>query len=67
MAINRNKLILAIIEAYNQEKYDTYIELLRLYYQLLSQEDINDVYLGEFTSYDKISDEALHLISGSVS
>lgn len=66
MAINRNNLILAIIKAYKQEKFDTYVELLRLYYQLLNQEDINDVYIGEFTSYDKISDEALHLISDSV-
>ena len=43
--------------------YDTYQELLNLYDKLLEQEDINDNFITEFITYEKISDSALKLIS----
>ena len=65
MAINRNSLMLAIIAASRAKNYDTYYELLDIYYKLLEQEDINDNYIEEFTSYNTISEDAQNLI-GSV-
>lgn len=66
MAIERNKLVIAINESLNRGDYDTYIKLLDIYYNLLEQEDINDRYLSEFISYDNIPESIYKLIAQSV-
>lgn len=58
MAINRNSLVSAIIQSYKREDFNAYQELLSIYYKMLGQEEINDAYLGEFTIYDVISEDA---------
>ena len=63
MAIKRINLVSAINIAHKTVDYDTYKELLSLYYKLLEQEDINDTFITEFITYEKISDSALKLIS----
>ena len=63
MSIQRNDLMHAILYAYKNELFDTYNELLDVYYKLLEQEDINDQYIGEFTTYNIISDNAQNLLS----
>ena len=63
MTINRNRLVNAINEALIREDYDTYRQLLDIYYQLLEQEDINDKYISEFISYDNIPDSIYKLIT----
>ncbi len=63
MAIKRIDLVSAINTAYKKLDYDTYTELLRLYYKLLEQEDINDDFITEFITYELLSDSALNLIS----
>lgn len=63
MAINRYNLIRAITESLKEEDLSSYKELLALYYRLLEQEDINDVFLTEFTTYDEMSESALKFLS----
>ena len=63
MEINRNRLMIAINRALKKQDYDTYKTLLDIYYQLLSQEDINDVYISEFISYNPIPESIYKLIS----
>ncbi len=63
MAIERIKLVSAINLAQEKEDYDTYIELLNIYYKLLSQEKIKESFISEFTMYEIISEAALELIS----
>lgn len=66
MAINRYNLVRAITEALKESDLNTYKELLALYYRLLEQEDINDVFLKEFTTYDEMSEEALKFLSVNI-
>lgn len=61
MAINRNRLVLAI-NNFKDGDFDTYTELLNIYYKLLEQEDINDEYISEFIFYDDISDSISQLL-----
>ncbi len=63
MPIERNSLVTAINSAYKKLDYDTYKELLNIYYKLLTQEDINEVFISEFTTYENISDSAQQLLS----
>lgn len=62
MAINRYLLVDAIISAYQRNDYNTYHELLGIFYKLLEQEDINDIFLHEFNTYDIISEPAKELL-----
>lgn len=66
MAINRNKLMLAINRSLENEDYDTYKMLLDIYYQLLTQEDINDVFISEFISYNQIPQSIYSLLAQEV-
>lgn len=66
MAINRNSLVSAIIQSYKRQDFDAYQELLSIYYKMLDQEEINDAYLGEFTSYDAISEDAKNYLLARV-
>ena len=65
MAIKRINLVYAINIANKEEDYETYKELLTLYYKLLAQENINDKFIAEFVTYDSISDTALKLIENN--
>ena len=62
MAINRLQLIRAITTAQKCDDYESYDELLTLYYKMLSQEEINNKYLDEFIVYFKITDKAKALL-----
>lgn len=62
MIIERNNLMLAIIYSNENENYNTYIELLDIYYKLLEQENINDDYINMFITYDNLSDDAQQLL-----
>ena len=62
MAIDRIKLVKAIYAAQKDLDYDTYKELLSIYYKLIEQENINENFITEFTTYEKISRSALQLI-----
>lgn len=60
--INRNTLVGAINKASKTLDYDTYKELLKIYYKLLEQEEINDEFINEFTVYNDISESASQLL-----
>ena len=63
MSIRRTDLIRAIAEAQRNNDIESYNELLRIYYRMLSQEQIKDVFMKEITLYDTISNKALQLLS----
>ncbi len=63
MSIKRNTLVSAITYAYNKTDYETYKELLEILYKLLDQENINNVFISEFTTYDNISESTQKLLS----
>ncbi len=63
MAINRFSLIRAISNARRLKDDDLYDELLKIYYRLLEQEEINDDFMVEFTMYGTVSDSAQELLS----
>ena len=52
----------AINKASKTLDYDTYKELLKIYYKLLEQEEINDEFINEFTVYNDISESASQLL-----
>lgn len=60
--INRNTLVGAINKASKTLDYDTYEELLKIYYKLLEQEEINEEFINEFTVYNDISESASQLL-----
>lgn len=62
MTIQRTKLIKAILAAEKTSDKDVYVELLKILYRLMEQENINKTFITEFTVYEKISDKALLLI-----
>lgn len=62
MTIQRAKLIKAILAAEKTSDKDVYVELLKILYRLMEQENINKTFITEFTVYEKISDKALQLI-----
>lgn len=62
MSIRRADLIHAIAEAQKNNDIESYNELLRIYYRMLSQEQIKDVFMKEITLYDTISNRALQLL-----
>lgn len=62
MTIQRTKLIKAILAAEKTSDKDVYVELLKILYRLMEQENINKTFITEFTVYEKISDKALQLI-----
>ncbi len=66
MAINRFDLIRAISTARIESDNESYDELLSIYYQLLEQEDINDVFIKEFTIYHKISEAAQKFLNNNL-
>lgn len=62
MTIQRTKLIKAILAAEKSSDKDVYVELLKILYRLMEQENINKTFITEFTVYEKISDKALQLL-----
>lgn len=63
MPIERIRLVNAINVASKCSDYDTYKELLSIYYRLIEQENINSKFITNFVFYENISDSALHLIN----
>lgn len=66
MAIKRFDLIHAIEYAQKSNESHIYNELLDIYYRMLAQEEIQDIYMEEFTTYDVISEEVMALLSSQV-
>ena len=66
MAINRYNLIRAISIARKKKDFETYDELLRIFYTLLERVEIKNNFITEFTIYNSVSESALDLISSSV-
>ena len=66
MAINRYSLIRAISMARKKKDYETYDELLKIFYTLLEQEEIKNDFITEFNIYSSVSESAQNLISNSV-
>lgn len=66
MAINRYSLIRAISIARKKKDYETYDELLKIFYTLLEQEEIKNDFITEFNIYSSVSESAQNLISNSV-
>lgn len=65
MSIKRINLVNAINIAQKKSDYNTYEELLNIYYKLLTQENINEKFISEFIIYENISEAARQLISVS--
>lgn len=65
MAINRYSLIRAISIARKKKDYETYDELLKIFYTLLEQEEIKNDFITEFNIYSSVSESAQSLISNS--
>ena len=66
MAINRFDLIHAISNARRNKDDDIYDELLKLYYCLLKQEEINDNFIINFNTHNTISQSAQNMLSKGV-
>ncbi len=62
MAIKRNVLISAINSAYKNKEYNSYEELLSLYYKMLEQEKINNDYIMEFIFYENLSEASKKIL-----
>lgn len=67
MAINRYNLLRAISVARKSKDFETYDELLNIFYTLLEQEEIKNDFITEFNIYNSISESAQRLISSSTS
>lgn len=65
MSIKRINLVNAINLAKKNSDYNTYEELLDIYYKLLTQETIKESFISEFILYENISDSALQLIDAN--
>lgn len=66
MSINRFRLIQAITDAREKHDDELYDELLKIYYRLLDQEDINGTFIVDFTMHSEVSDLALKSISDNL-
>lgn len=67
MAINRFNLIEAISEARKSKNDEVYDELLRIYYRLLEQEEINDNFIINFVTHTQVSESAKKTLSECLS
>lgn len=63
MAINRFNLIEAISKARKCKNDEVYDELLRIYYRLLEQEEINDNFIVNFVTHNQVSESAKKTLS----
>lgn len=63
MAINRFNLIAAIFKARKSKNDEVHDELLRIYYRLLEQEEINDDFIVDFVTNTEVSESAKKTLS----
>lgn len=66
MSINRFRLIQAITDAREKHEIELYDELLKIYYRLLDQENINGTFIIDFMMHSEVSDMALKSISANL-
>lgn len=66
MGINRFQLIQAITEARRHQNHELYDELLKIYYRLLEQEQINDSFITEFVTHSTVSETARNKLSEQI-